>query len=128
MSKTKIWCGYLNAGEKSAAVLRDDELDTGNPNTLYLFNLARNEILENSRAIVEPKLRELKGQEQGQEVELKAAFKKVRADFKPRGKATTVLVRGKATPAAKQDVVKDDVDDVIDDGDVPVLDELDPDE
>ena len=35
-------------------------MDTGNPKTLYLFNLIRGEILEYAREIVEDKLRELK--------------------------------------------------------------------
>ena len=64
-SKAYLWYGYLNAGERSSPVLRDDRLDTGNPKTLYLYNLARGQILEYSREIVEKKLREFKPDESG---------------------------------------------------------------
>src|SRR3569623_949320 len=59
MTDTQERYGYLEAGNKSTAVVLDRTLNTGNPETLYLFNLARGEILEYSRKIVEPKLREL---------------------------------------------------------------------
>ena len=63
-SKNGFWYGYLEAGDKSTAVLRDPELDTGNKKTVFLFNLARKQILEYTLAIVEPKLRGLKTSEQ----------------------------------------------------------------
>ena len=55
--KKNLWYGYLEAGANSSPVIRDDGLNTGNPKTVYLFNLARGCILEYSREIVEPKLR-----------------------------------------------------------------------
>ena len=85
MSDKHYWFGYFEAGEKSSPVLRDSRIDTGNPDTLYLFNLKRNEILEYRRDIVEPKLRELNAGEQGVSQELQAAYVEARGRFTPRG-------------------------------------------
>ena len=82
--KTSLWYGYLNAGKRSSPVLRDERLDTGNPKTLYLYNLARGQILEYSREIVDNKLRELKASESGCIAELDAGYKKARRSFKGR--------------------------------------------
>ncbi|MBK8162530.1 MAG: hypothetical protein IPK65_05100 [Gammaproteobacteria bacterium] len=82
MAKTPLWCGYLEAGDRSSAVLRDDRLETGNPKTIYLYNLARDEILQYSRELVEPKLRELRANESGLAEELKNAYAKARRIFK----------------------------------------------
>lgn len=82
MTKTSLWCGYLEAGNKSSAVLRDDRLETGNPRTLFLYNLARDEILQYSRELVEPKLRELRDDEADLTTELKNAYAKARRTFK----------------------------------------------
>ena len=83
MSEKQTWCGYLEAGEKSAAVLIDHDLDTGNPATLYMFNLSRREILEYKRSVVEAKLRRLRPAESGLVTELKAAYAQARRSFKP---------------------------------------------
>ncbi len=77
-SKGNLWYGYLDVGEKSSAVIRDDRLDTGNHKTLFLFNLARGQILEYTREIVEPKLRELKASEAGMIDALNAAYGEAR--------------------------------------------------
>jgi len=82
MAKTPIWCGYLDAGDRSSAVLRDDRLETGNPKTIYLYNLARDEILQYSRELVEPRLRELRDSESGVTEDLKNAYTKARRAFK----------------------------------------------
>jgi hypothetical protein len=50
-----------------------------------MFNLARCEILEYSREIVEVKLRELKPAESGFIAELDTGFKQARRNFKGRG-------------------------------------------
>lgn len=85
MAKHSIWCGYLEAGQKSSAVVRDDQLDTGNPETIYLFNMARNEIIPYNRAIVENKLRELTAKEEEEiGAELRAAYTRARKQFKVR--------------------------------------------
>ena len=83
--KTSLWYGYLKAGARSSPVLRDARLDTGNPMTLYIFNLMRGEILEYARAIVEKKLRELKSSESGFIAELDVGYKNARCNFKGRG-------------------------------------------
>lgn len=81
-NKGALWYGYLEAGDKSTAVVRDAQLDTGNRKTTYLFNLARNEILEYTRAVVEPKLRELKPAEAKLVDALDAAYDTARRTFK----------------------------------------------
>ena len=80
-----VWYGYLQAGDRSSPVIRDDRLDTGNHKTLYLFNLSPNMILEYSRDVVEPKLRELKPDEAANIQELDNAYKKARRGFRDRG-------------------------------------------
>lgn len=84
MKNNTYWCGYLQAGDKSSLVVRDPELDTGNPATLYLFNFNRREILEYKREIVDPKLRELTPAETKQLKELERLFKEARVNFKGR--------------------------------------------
>ena len=80
-----FWYGYLVAGENSSPVLRDDQLDTGNRKTVYLFNLRRGEIIEYELQTVGMKLRDLQPDESGSVAELKAAYKKARRSFKARG-------------------------------------------
>ncbi len=85
MSDNQIWFGFLEAGDKSTAVALDKRIDTGNPDTLYLFNLTRKQILEYKRQIVEPKLREFKGKEQSKVLgELELAYAEARGNFTPR--------------------------------------------
>jgi hypothetical protein len=87
MSKRKqpLWLGFLDAGERSSPVVRDPTLDTGNPATIYLFNLMRGRILEYRRDIVELKLREFLPQESSMVKALQDAFQVAREDFTPRG-------------------------------------------
>lgn len=107
MNDKQMWYGYLEAGTKSSAVLLDRTLNTGNPDTLYLFNLARGEILEYSRKIVEPKLRELKGKETELVDSLKQAYDGARSAFTPR--ATDIIdIPEKAASAKKAAKVEDE--------------------
>ena len=96
----QLWYGYLEAGKKSTAVLLDRSLNTGNSGTLYLFNLTRGEILENSRKIVEPTLRELKGKETELTDTLKTAYETARSQFTPR--ATDILALPEKAAHAKK--------------------------
>ncbi|MGB5259532.1 MAG: hypothetical protein WBO34_03305 [Gammaproteobacteria bacterium] len=107
-SRTSLWYGYLNAGARSSPVLRDARLDTGNPKTLYLFNLVRDEILEYAREIVEQKLRELKPAESGFVADLDAGYKKARRNFK-RHTASISNITKRAVALFKEKV--DDHDD-----------------
>ena len=105
MNDKQVWYGYLEAGNKSTAVVLDRTLNTGNPETLYLFNLARGEILEYSRKIVEPKLRELKGKETDLTTALKNGYDTARSHFTPR--AIEILdIPERAAPAKKPAAVK----------------------
>lgn len=96
----QLWYGYLEAGNKSTAVLLDRSLNTGNSETFYLFNLARGEILEYSRKIVEPKLRELQGKEMDLVASLKSGYDGTRSSFTPRA-ADLLEIPEKAPPAKK---------------------------
>jgi len=113
-----VWYGFLQAGDRSSPVIRDDRLDTGNRKTVYLFNLSRNSILEYSREVVEPKLRDLRPDESSAISDLDAAYKKARRSFKDRGASVrNILNRSSSTPASNEAVyndipVEDDSDDV----------------
>jgi hypothetical protein len=112
MKKKSIWYGYLDAGKQSSAVLRDDSLDTANPQSIYLFNLARNAVLEYKREIVEPKLRELKASEKNLAKKLLEAYEQASAEFQPRGgKAVT---RYRERPASNDEMMDIDLIDDMD--------------
>ena len=112
-----LWYGYLEAGANSSPVIRDDGLNTGNPKTVYLFNLARGRILEYAREIVEPKLRELNGKESKAIAKLEAGFAEARRDFKDRS-ARILNIPERSSPARKpvqQDAEEPNFGDFADD-------------
>lgn len=125
MSDNNFWYGYLDAGEKSSPVLMDQRLSTANPQTVYVFNLKRSEIIEYRRDIVEPKLRDLGTEESTFIKELKSAYTKVRSAFVPRGaKNTAIPEKGteappakKATPVESDEEEYDELITIDDDGD-----------
>jgi hypothetical protein len=80
MSKNDTWYGFLQAGDQSSPVVRDAKLETKNPKTIYLFNHVRGKLLEYSREVVEPKLRDLRPDDVPLN-ELKKAFKAARKVF-----------------------------------------------
>jgi len=91
--RNSLWFGYLEAKEKGSPVVRDTSMGTGNPTTIYLFNLKKGQILEYRRDIVESKLRELTDEETETVTELRKAFQKARNGFTPRA-----LLRPPAPP------------------------------
>jgi hypothetical protein len=97
MSNDTIWYGFLEAGGKSSPVVRDLSLETANPKTVYLYNLARGIFLEYAREIVEPKLRELKSDDIPRD-ELDKAFQAARQAFHPDKTVDSSTVN--AVPAA----------------------------
>ena len=111
--KAKLWVGFLDAGSKGSPVVREIGMETGNRDTIYLFNMLKGKILEYRRDIVEPKLRELTVDEQPMVPELRKAFKIVREGFEPR----TARLRSPAPKvAAKRPEV--DLSDFTDDVDL----------
>lgn len=116
-SKGFLWHGYLQAGGRSSPVLRDTRLDTGNPKTLYMFNLERGEILEYSREVVEKKLRDLKPAESGFIAKLEAGYRKARRKFKGRGAGLrNIPERGGPAPRkAKEPRVESEIRNIIGD-------------
>lgn len=91
MSKRQLWFGYLEAGTKSTAVALDQKLDTGDANTVYLFNLSRNQILEYRREIVEPKLRPIAAEDGDLLQQLKEGYRKARRSFIAPGSHASVV-------------------------------------
>jgi len=112
MSKTNYWYGYLEAGKKSSPVLRDPSLETGNENTVYLYSLKRDKILEFQAGIVEMKLRDLGEHESDLISSLNAGYKKAKKEFTPR--ASMRLKQVELTPQAVAEPVKEELDEDID--------------
>ena len=123
MKDETVWFGYLEAGEKSSPVARDSQLETNKPSTMYLYNLNRQQFIEYSREIVEPKLREFKASEKAVAKELESAFKKARKDFKGKGGLNLAKASSPPPPAPKKEPVEatadvaDSDDDIFDDDD-----------
>jgi hypothetical protein len=123
MSKNDIWYGYLKAGEKSSPVVRDMSLETKSRGTIYLYNHKRGAILEYSREIVEPKLRELKPEDIPLD-ELMSAF---RAARKPFLAGRTIKKWEKETPAISTSV-SSEPDELDDDIPIDLIEEFEKDE
>jgi hypothetical protein len=114
--KNSLWYGYLEAGKRSSPVIRDERLDTGSAKTVFLFNLARREILEYSRDVVEPKLRELKSGEAKSIKELDAAYAEARRDFKDRrARPLNIPEHGGSARRPVESQNEDEIDEFIDD-------------
>ncbi|HFD92557.1 MAG TPA: hypothetical protein ENJ22_04650 [Gammaproteobacteria bacterium] len=101
MADDPVRYAYLEAGVKSSAVALDPRLETGRPETVWLYNLARGEFVEYRRDIVEGKLREFNDGEQALRKQLESAFAVARAAFRPRPMpftSTQTAPRKSATP------------------------------
>ena len=120
--KSKIWYGYMEAGAKSSPVLMDPKLDTGDSKTLYIFNFSRNQIIEYQRSLIEPKLRELNGNESDMAEQLKKAFNKAVKDFTPRRSASKAIAETSASTKPPK-VTEPDISDIVDD-DIVIDDEI----
>ena len=122
MSTKDIWYGVLEAGDKSAPVVRDLTMQA-EKNHVWLYNHARNTFVEYAQAIVEPKLRELAKGDIPQD-ELDQAFKAARQAFISARKIRKWEDKPlPAKPASKKDddtdieiTDDDDIDEFIDDG------------
>ncbi|MGD2074218.1 MAG: hypothetical protein PVI91_00165 [Gammaproteobacteria bacterium] len=103
--KKNRWYGYLEAGASSSPVMRDNGLDTGSPKTVFLFNLVRGRILEYSREIVEPKLRELNGKESQFIAKLDTGYAEARRNFRNRSpRILNIPERGGARRPASPEI------------------------
>ncbi len=120
--KGPLWYGYLEAGAKSTPVVRDERLDTGNANTVFLFNLARQQILEYTREIVESKLRDLKAGEASVD-ELSVAYGAARRSFKhPSARPLNIPERGTPAKADKPPSENDSFNELGDVGEAGWID------
>jgi hypothetical protein len=116
-SKNAVWYGFLEAGSRSSPVIRDEKLETGSTKTMFLFNLERREILEYSRDVVEPKLRELKPAETKLIKELDAAYAEARRTFKDRrARSLNIPEHGAAARRPAESQGDDDIEEFVDDG------------
>jgi hypothetical protein len=116
-TKNSLWYGFLEAGNRSSAVIRDEKLETGSSKTMFLFNLERREILEYSRDIVEPKLRELKPAESKLVKDLDAAYAEARRTFKDRRARTlNIPEHGVAARRPMESQGDEEIEEFIDDG------------
>lgn len=118
MKNKSLWFGFLNAGTKSSAVINDPMLSTGNDKTMYLYNHVRGSILEYQREIVESKLRELEDGD-ADVGDMQKTYKKVRADFTPKGARLQKVAEQPASkpspPPVEDDLeLDDDFDDDLD--------------
>lgn len=120
MSKTNYWHGYLEAGTKSSPVLRDPSMETGNANTVYLYSLNRNKIIEFQASIVEQKLRDLSQEESELISALNSGYKKAKKEFTPRAsmRLKQVELTPQSSPEPKQDIEDMDDADLDDDLDL----------
>ncbi len=125
MKKKDIWLGYLDAGSKSSAVVIDNRLDTGKPDTQYIYNLSRGEILEYKRELVSSKLRELTEDESQQFKSLKASFDKARKSFTPRVSAGRLKLEASAPRVIAPAYEEADNDEELDIDDIEMDAELD---
>jgi hypothetical protein len=116
-TKNSLWYGYLEAGSRSSPVIRDEKLETGSTKTVFLFNLERREILEYSREVVEPKLRELTPAEAKLVKELDAAYTDARRNFKDRRARTlNIPEHGVLARRPVESQSDEDIDEFIDEG------------
>lgn len=117
MSAKDIWYGVLEAGEKTSPVVRDTSLEAGQ-NKIYLYNHVRNEFVEYSQAIVEPKLRKLAAGDISSK-ELEKAFKAARQAFLSEHKARTISDNKSTAPPVKKNNDEDESEfDTADDDDI----------
>ena len=110
--KSSCWYGYLMASKRSSPVLRDSRLETGNPKTIYLFNLKRGEIIEYALEVVEKKLRDLRADESSFIQELVDGYDKARSGFSGRGSRKRSY--SEATIISLYEVANEDDDDAFD--------------
>jgi hypothetical protein len=99
MSKQKLWYGFLEAGKKSSPVIIDHSMNTGEKNSVFIYNHNRQEILKYVRELAEPKLRELTAKEKELEASLKKGFAESLKTFNnPVSKLFDTPVKSKPSP------------------------------
>lgn len=116
----ELWFGYLEAGDKSSPVVIDPMLDTGNPKTVYMYNLNANKITEYKREIAEPKLRALNDKETTLTQDLQQGYAVARKGFAPRNHSVNLApaAAGAAVSARPANRQRIDIDDSLDDLDM----------
>jgi hypothetical protein len=126
-----LWFGYLEAGDKSSPVVIDPMLDTGNPKTVYMYNLNANKITEYKREIAEPKLRALNDKETGLTQDLQQGYAVASKEFTPRNHRLNLAPAAagaavSARPASRQRIeIDDSLDDLDMDDDLDMEEDLD---
>lgn len=113
MADEQVIFAYLEAGAKSSPVALDPGLDTGKPETIWLFNLARNEFVEYRRDIVEAKLRDFTAREKRLCEKLRAAFARARDDFQSRAPIPLRVSEPPPEPAVEVTVSQEPDEDML---------------
>ena len=118
MSKQQLWYGFLEAGAKSSPVVIDHSIETGDKNTVYIYNHNKEGIIKYSRELVEPKLRELTSEESDLKSTLAKGFTNALKTFKSQAKESfstpaTARQNYKTETIEDEQVDLDDVQDII---------------
>jgi hypothetical protein len=115
MGTKDIWYGVLEAGDKTSPVVRDMSLEVSDTKRIWLYNHVKNQFVEYSLEIVEPKLRNLGNGDISLD-ELDQAFKSARKAF---GLARKIRKWDNKTSAATVAQVDNDEPDIdLEDGDI----------
>jgi hypothetical protein len=115
MGTKDIWYGVLEAGDKTSPVVRDMSLEVSDTKRVWLYNHVKNQFVEYSLEIVEPKLRNLGNGDISLD-ELDQAFKSARKAF---GLARKIRKWDNKTSTATVAQVDNDEPDIdLEDGDI----------
>ena len=125
MNDKHLWVGYLTQKDKQVLVASDSRVETGNPKTIFLYNQERNALVEYSKEIITPKLKDADSSDYNASAIGKAYQNALRSSnpnlykvvFTPSSGGSAVLAEKKTSPKP--------VNDEIDDSDIDVDVELD---
>lgn len=115
MGTKDIWYGVLEAGDKTSPVVRDMSLEVSDTKRIWLYNHVKNQFVEYSLEIVEPKLRNLGNGDISLD-ELDQAFKSARKAFGLARKIRKWDNKKYAATVAQVDNDEPDID--LEDGDI----------
>jgi hypothetical protein len=115
MGTKDIWYGVLEAGDKTSPVVRDMSLEVSDTKRVWLYNHVKNQFVEYSLEIVEPKLRNLGNGDISLD-ELDLAFKSARKAFGLARKIRKWDNKKYAATVAQVDNDEPDID--LEDGDI----------
>lgn len=112
-----IWYGQISSTKGNIIVIRDAQLPPANKGRMYLYNVARDAVIEYDETIVAPKLVEL-SEEEKQQVQAKhaKAWEATRKLFIRAHTKTSAVTTNRKTESSL-DLLPTDDDDTSDDDD-----------